>query len=503
MAQRKSIAQQLLEAQQRRAKEKAAREKADREAAEKADAAAAKEAAAQARQAQRAAEELAKRKQSADARAVAQVIRDMNRRDQLREAKEAQDAAREAREKERQALADARQAKLQAVDELRQEAADRTDVSNKKIDALGRILSDRDRDLEYLREHTDAAFEHGDAEAFGASVAEVLARLENLHRARVPVQVAYTPDNRQLTLRIDLPRKEMVPVDREFRYVPARREIVAEQRKPAEIQKIYQDAIARFTLCVADYAAAVTSPELVESIAINGHVRTKDPATGQPANPCLVTFLATREMFAQLLLDEPRLDPVRCLHHLRARVSPNPFDLEAVTPIVDFDLQRFKLVEDAAALTGLDSRIDLLSLSPYEFEQLIKHLFVAMGYKSWRTQNSKDGGIDAIAYREDIALGGLCVIQAKRYKDTVPVEAVRAMGGTMMEKKAFGMVVTTSSFGPASHAYAAEVGRLALIDGRHLKALLRQYLDMDVLISLPKLPPGWKASDIGPDQPGA
>jgi restriction system protein len=44
-------------------------------------------------------------------------------------------------------------------------------------------------------------------------------------------------------------------------------------------------------------------------------------------------------------------------------------------------------------------------------------------------------------------------------------------------------VVTTSSFGPASHAFAKEVGRITLIDGARLKALLEEHLGMDVLIS--------------------
>jgi restriction system protein len=291
-------------------------------------------------------------------------------------------------------------------------------------------------------------------------------------------------------------------VDLRYKYVAAQREIRAEARKPAEVQQLYQAVIARFALCVADYAAAITSPALVDAIAVNGHVRTKDRATGQPVNPCLVTFLASRAQFEQLLLDEPELDPVRCLHHLNALVSPHPADLEAVTPMVDFDLQRFKLVEESGLLSALDSRIDLLMISPYEFERLIRDLFEAMGYKAWRTQDSRDDGIDAVAIRDDTVVHDDCVIQAKRYKNTVPVEAVRAMTGTMIVKKASnGVVVTTSSFGPASYAYVKEVGRITLIDGRQLKSLLHKHLAMDVLISLPKLPPGWTLADITATQP--
>lgn len=500
---RKGLAQQFFEAQERKAKQKAAQEKAERDAAEKAKKAAAREQALAARQAQRAAEALAKQQQAADARQVQQVLREMEKRETLRQQQEAQDARDKKRAQERAAAEAARAAKAQTVQQLKAEAAQRTHRVEATIEAIASILSARDRDLESLREDTDSAFDDGDDEAYAARVSDLLAERSFLNRGR-PVQVVYASDTRRLTLAVDLPRKERVPTEKSFRYVAARGEIVAEPRKAAEIQQIFQDAIARLTLCVADYAAAITSPELVGSIAINGHVRTTDPATGQPVNPCLVTFLALREDFEQVSLDERRLDPVRCLHHLKARVSPNPFDLEPVTPIVNFDLERYKLVEEAGALAGLDSRRDLLTISPYEFEELIQNLFLAMGYKSWKTQNSRDDGVDAIAVRDDIAIGGVAVIQAKRYAKTVPIEAVRALFGTMQEKKAYtGLVITTSSFGPASYDFAKEVGRITLIEGRQLIALLKEHLGMDVLISLAKLPKGWSLADTGRGTPPA
>ncbi|MFI8266746.1 restriction endonuclease [Streptomyces sp. NPDC085665] len=58
-----------------------------------------------------------------------------------------------------------------------------------------------------------------------------------------------------------------------------------------------------------------------------------------------------------------------------------------------------------------------------------------------------------------------------------------------------GIVVTTAWFGKASHDFAPR-HRLELIDGRHLKALLLEYLGIDALIGLPKLPPGWATRDL-------
>lgn len=59
-----------------------------------------------------------------------------------------------------------------------------------------------------------------------------------------------------------------------------------------------------------------------------------------------------------------------------------------------------------------------------------------------------------------------------------------------------GVLVTTSWVGKASRDFAARNGRIEIIEGRQLKALLLEYLELDALISLPKLPPDWTQSDI-------
>ncbi|WP_329491788.1 restriction endonuclease [Kitasatospora sp. NBC_01246] len=112
---------------------------------------------------------------------------------------------------------------------------------------------------------------------------------------------------------------------------------------------------------------------------------TTDRSTGRAVRPCVVSVVARREDFAELVLDEPTLDPQLCLRALGAVVSQHPHDLEPVPPIVEFDPQRFKLAKDVGAVAGLDSRTDLLTMDPYAFERLVRELFEAMGYETWRT----------------------------------------------------------------------------------------------------------------------
>ena len=64
--------------------------------------------------------------------------------------------------------------------------------------------------------------------------------------------------------------------------------------------------------------------------------------------------------------------------------------------------------------------------------------------------------------------GGKVVIQAKRYKSTVGVSAVRDLFGTVHnEGAAKGILVTTSGYGKASYQFA-EGKPLELLDGTNL-----------------------------------
>jgi restriction system protein len=117
--------------------------------------------------------------------------------------------------------------------------------------------------------------------------------------------------------------------------------------------------------------------------------------------------------------------------------------------------------------------------------------------KSWVTQASRDDGVDGVAVNGDPIVGGLCIIQAKRYSRIVGLESVHALAGVMEHKRAAkGVLVTTSWVGKASRDFAATNGRIEIIEGRNLKVMLKDHLNLDVLISLPKKPPGWHESDL-------
>jgi restriction system protein len=261
------------------------------------------------------------------------------------------------------------------------------------------------------------------------------------HRTRA----VYRPEPKELVVEYELPPQDLVPDERDYKYVQSRYEVDPVKRPVKEIKDRYARLIAQVALRTLHEVFTGDPAELIEVATFNGHVSTKNKATGQPIRPCLISVSATRELFSTLVLTD--LDPVACLKMLNALVSPHPYDLEAVRPVVDFEvlLSQYKFVEGMDAVAGLDSRPDLLDMTPTEFEHLTKQLFEAMGMKAWTTQASKDDGVDAVAVNEDPVFGGLCVIQAKRYRGAVGVEPVRALAGVMEDKHATkGIMVTTS-----------------------------------------------------------
>jgi restriction system protein len=249
----------------------------------------------------------------------------------------------------------------------------------------------------------------------------------------------YRPEARELLIEYELPRQDVVPAVAGYRYLKTKDMVQPEPRKDAEIKKLYGRLIARVALRTLAEAFDVAPTTLVSGIVFNGYVSAKDRTTGKPVRPLLISTHATREGFAEIVLDEPELDPEACLRaYLNAVVSPHPYDLEAVRPVVQFDLSKYKFVEEMDVVAGLDSRPDLLDLKPVEFEHLIRQLFETIGMKSWVTQASRDEGVDGVAYNDDPIVGGLCVIQAKRYSKIVGLEAVHALAGVMEDKHALG-----------------------------------------------------------------
>lgn len=302
--------------------------------------------------------------------------------------------------------------------------------------------------------------------------------------------LAYRPEPLELVVEYELPPLDIVPTEREYRYVQTRDEIDAKARPVKEVKQRYASLIAEVTLRTLHEIFSADFAGQVDTVTFGGKVSAVDKATGQPIRPLLISVTASREAFSTLVLTE--LEPVACLRHLNALVSPHPHDLEAVTPVIDFDalLSMHNFVDGIDVLATLDSRPDLLAMTPNEFEHFTRQLFEAMEMKGWNTEHIKDDGVDAVITNEDPVVSGLFVVQAKRYSRAVGVAHVRELIGAIDDKRATkGILVTTSWVTAGGRALAKRNGRIEIFEGENLKHLCKKHLGIDIIIGLPKPPP--------------
>jgi restriction system protein len=305
-------------------------------------------------------------------------------------------------------------------------------------------------------------------------------------------EATYSPHGEQAVIQVELPGPAVVPTTRAVQYVQSRDEYRELPRPAKESSELYRLVISQIALlCLHDIFAADSK---IESVAFNGHVWATNPATGQREYPCLISLRVDRASFSELVLKDVKPDV--CMRHLRALVSVHPYDLVAIKPIVDFDLSKYRFIEGLDAVSTLDSRPDLMDLTPDEFEHLVRQIFEATGLEGWTTAHSKDDGVDAVMVNKTPGGAMLCIVQAKRYSKVVGVSHIRELAGAMEEKRAgHGILVTTSWFTSGCWQKAREHGRMELFDGPRLKSMIKDHLGKDVLIGVDR-PNG---ASTGPD----
>ncbi len=336
-----------------------------------------------------------------------------------------------------------------------------------------------------------ASYQQGEKNAIEQYCSEILER--SSYPSEYPedfpkiFRIAYVPESKQAVIEYDFPTIDVVPDADAYAYIKARDEIVKKLRPERQRRELYASILAQVTLRTLYELFAADTGEHLETIVFNGYVETIDPATGATVRPCLISVRTTRGTLAAL--DLTRVDPLACLRGLKAAISRSPAELTAVRPLLEFSMVDPRFIEGTDVLSTLDQRPNLMELSPSEFEALISNLFESMGLQTRLTQASRDGGVDCVAYDPRPIFGGKVVIQAKRYKNTVGVSAVRDLFGTVQNEGASkGILVTTSGYGSASMEFAA--GKpLELLDGSNLLYLLKEHAGIDAKIEIPE---GWQ-----------
>ncbi|MFI9565588.1 restriction endonuclease [Streptomyces rishiriensis] len=283
------------------------------------------------------------------------------------------------------------------------------------------------------------------------------------------VAAAYDPAARQLVLDWELPDYGVVPEAKAVRYLSGADQDKETPRPAGQRRALYREVLAQCMLLVLHELYGADELGALESVALNGFVDGHDPTTGRPGRIFLATVMASRSSFGGLYLAQ--VEAGSCLADaLRGRLSARPDQLAPVQPV-----RRPEDVGNRVVAHGGDEEPDLFAMDPIAFEELVADLFRAMGMQAVTTQRSNDGGVDVDALDPTPIRGGKIVVQVKRYRNTVPPTAVRDLYGTVQDAGANkGVLVTTSGFGPGSHAFAN--GKpLELVSGADLVDLLHRH----------------------------
>lgn len=149
------------------------------------------------------------------------------------------------------------------------------------------------------------------------------------------------------------------------------------------------------------------------------------------------------------------------------------FDFSYDDEIYSFDEESKLFVpEQKKIITGLQSGIILLlkeiekapnivySIKSREFEELIAYVFKREGFEVELTKQTRDGGRDIIALKNDLGIPLKYIIECKRWANDRPVsvDIVRALYGVQMHEGANKSVVaTTSYFSPEAKEFATSI----------------------------------------------
>jgi hypothetical protein len=114
--------------------------------------------------------------------------------------------------------------------------------------------------------------------------------------------------------------------------------------------------------------------------------------------------------------------------------------------VTDFTLELLRLLKLNPS--------EIFNITPDAFELLICNRLVAMGYDIHRdtnNANTKDGGIDIIAYIPQMAFSGLIAVQAKHHRSETKktgTKVIRELSGVINGRPNFssGLVVTNTAF---------------------------------------------------------
>ncbi|MDR9417950.1 restriction endonuclease [Gracilimonas sp.] len=283
--------------------------------------------------------------------------------------------------------------------------------------------------------------------------------------------------NGTLILNYLIPNQEDLPTLEKVTYIISRDDFTEKYINNTKSKKLYERTIYGLVISVIHYVFEVDKNNTLEAVAVNGISKERNKKTGKKQTKTVLSIQVERDEFEEL--DLLHVDPKECFKGLKGISSGTLVDKVPIKPIMKISKDNSRFIENENVIDTLNDTNNLAAMDWQDFEHLIRDIFEKEFSKNGGevnvTQSSRDQGVDAIAYDPDPIKGGKLVIQAKRYTNTVGVQYVRDLYGTVINEGANrGILITTSDYGSESHNFVKDKP-LSLINGQELLYLLKKH----------------------------
>jgi len=358
----------------------------------------------------------------------------------------------------------------QAAEELRQ-----------KWESDMRAWESRSRQHEADDSARVAAWREAMARGERAAVEECFAIV--LERSEYPsclphqFDLALNPETRILVCDSRLPCPSALPTLREVAFVKTRNALMEKHLSKRESESLYDLVVYQMCLRTVHELFSADECGVLELVTFNGWVEDVDRATGKDFRSCILSLQVSRKEFEGI--DLARVEPRECFRALKGVGSSRLHALAPIAPLLQLNREDDRFVEAREVVARMEHGTNLAAMDWEDFEHLIREVFeeefAERGGEVKITQASRDRGVDAVVFDPDPITGGKIILQAKRYTNTVGVEAVRDLYGTVINEGAnMGILVTTSDYGPDAYQFARNKP-IRLLNGSNLLHLLGKH----------------------------
>ena len=284
----------------------------------------------------------------------------------------------------------------------------------------------------------------------------------------VSAELGYSPDSKHLVVDLELPDLRTIPEEIGYKYVKTADRIDPVPRPAAKRKELYSHLICQIALKCLDTVFRSGRSDRCRGLPHGErHAGYDRPCnrTGHSGLPAVGPYHR-----GYLPISQTRSGSARALFAFPEGIglarSCGAFASEAVGRGLNMVDPRF--IETMDVMSGLDQTPEPDGAFTHRVRRVHYQLVLHHGirYASDAAIQGWRSGLRRVRLAAN--LGGKVIIQAKRYKNTVGVSAVRDLFGTVQNEGASkGILVTTSGYGKASFEFAR--GKpLELLDGGNL-----------------------------------